>query len=82
VSYFLRRLAFLVLLVLGLHNCGLFDDPTTSSVSCESDCDVTITEKPEPQPTTVEVGGKLAQSYVKDARVWADKLVNGEGDLK
>ena len=82
MSYFLRRLAFLVLLVLGLHNCGLFDDPTTSSVSCESDCDVTITEKPEPQPTTVEVGGKLAQSYVRGAYVWADKLVDGEGDLQ
>jgi len=30
----------------------------------------------------VEVGGKLAQSYVRGAYVWADKLVDGEGDLQ
>ncbi len=80
--HFVRSLAILFLLVQGLSSCGLFDDPTTSSVSCDSDCNVTITEKPEPQPTTVEVGGKLAQSYVRGAYVWADKLVDGEGDLQ
>jgi hypothetical protein len=82
VIHFVRSLAILFVLVQGLSSCGLFDDPTTSSVSCDSDCNVTITEKPEPQPTTVEVGGKLAQSYVRGAYVWADKLVDGEGDLQ
>ena len=69
-------LSLLLLLTPGLSSCGLFDDPTTSSVSCAPNCGTTITEK------TVTVGGKLAQNYVKGARVWADKLVNGEGDLK
>ena len=69
-------LSLLLLLTPGLSSCGLFDDPTTSSVSCAPNCGTTITEK------TVRVGGKLAQNYVKGARVWADKLVNGEGDLK
>ena len=69
-------LSLLLLLTPGLNSCGLFDDPTTSSVSCAPNCGTTITEK------TVTVGGKLAQNYVKGARVWADKLVNGEGDLK
>ena len=69
-------LSLLLLLTPGLSSCGLFDDPTTSSVSCAPNCGITITEK------TVRVGGKLAQNYVKGARVWADKLVNGEGDLK
>ena len=76
-----RRLAFLVLLVLGLHSCGLFDDPTTSSVSCDSDCNVTVTNKPEPTTTTTTVSGKIAQSYVKEARIWADRLIEGQGDL-
>ena len=69
-------LSLLLLLTPGLSSCGLFDDPTTSSVSCDSDCNTTVTEK------TVAVGGKLAQSYVKGAQVWADKLVNGKGDLR
>jgi len=81
-SPFLRQLLPILLLSQLLYSCGLFDDPTTSSVSCESDCNVTITEKPEPQPATVEVSGKLAQSYVKNASVWADQLVDGEGDLQ
>jgi len=27
------------------------------------------------------LGGKLAQSYVRDAQIWTDKLVNGVGDF-
>ena len=71
-----RCLSLLFLLCQGLSNCGFFDDPTTSSVSCDPNCSSTVTEK------TVTLEGKLAQSYVKHAQVWADKLVGGEGDLK
>ena len=71
-----RCLSLLFLLCQGLSNCGFFDDPTTSSVSCDPNCSPTVTEK------TVTLEGKLAQSYVKHAQVWADKLVGGEGDLK
>ena len=70
-----RCLSLLFLLCQGLSNCGFFDDPTTSSVSCDPNCSSTVTEK------TVTLEGKLAQSYVKHAQVWADKLVGGEGDL-
>jgi len=50
-------------------------------VTCAPNCDVTNT------PTTTKtkssaVGGKLAQSYVKDAQVWADQLVDGVGNLE
>ncbi len=76
-----RKLLLILSLCQLLYGCGLFDDPTTSSVSCDSDCNVTITEKPEPQPATVEVSGKIAQSYVKEARIWADQLVEGQGNL-
>ena len=72
----LRCLSLLFLLCQGLSNCGFFDDPSTSSVSCDPNCSPTVTEK------TVTLEGKLAQSYVKHAQVWADKLVCGEGDLK
>ena len=71
-----RCLSLLFLLCQGLSNCGFFDDPTTSSVSCDPNCSSTVTEK------TVTLEGKLAQSYVKHAQVWADQLVGGEGDLK
>ena len=71
-----RCLSLLFLLCQGLSNCGFFDDPTTSSVSCDPNCSPTVTEK------IVALEGKLAQSYVKHAQVWADKLVGGEGDLK
>ena len=71
-----RCLSLLFLLCQGLSNCGFFDDPTTSSVSCDPNCSSTVTEK------TVTLEGKLAQSYVKHAQVWADKLVGGEGDLE
>ena len=71
-----RCLSLFFLLCQGLSNCGFFDDPTTSSVSCDPNCSSTVTEK------TVTLEGKLAQSYVKHAQVWADKLVGGEGDLK
>jgi hypothetical protein len=64
-------LSFLLLIAQGLSSCGLFDDPTTASDSCDSNCS-----------TTVTVEGKLAQNYVKGASVWADKLVGGEGDFK
>ncbi|MEC7219448.1 MAG: hypothetical protein VXW29_03450, partial [SAR324 cluster bacterium] len=67
-----RCLSLLFLLCQGLSNCGFFDDPTTSSVSCDPNCSSTVTEK------TVTLEGKLAQSYVKHAQVWADKLVGGE----
>jgi len=72
-------LSLLLLLTPGLSSCGLFDDPTVAALDCGSDCGTTIIQKTEP---TITVGGKLAQNYVKGARVWADKLVNGEGDLK
>jgi len=72
-------LPLLLLLAQGLNSCGLFDDPTVAALDCGSDCGTTVIQKTEP---TVTVGGKLAQNYVKGARVWADKLVNGEGDLK
>ena len=50
-------------------------------MTCAPNCDVTNT------PTTTKtkssaVGGKLAQSYVKDAQVWADQLVDGVGNLE
>ena len=72
-------LSLLLLLTPGLSSCGLFDDPTVAALDCGSDCGTTVIQKTEP---TITVGGKLAQNYVKGARVWADKLVNGEGDLK
>jgi len=72
-------LSLLLLLTPGLSSCGLFDDPTVAALVCGSDCGTTVIQKTEP---TITVGGKLAQNYVKGARVWADKLVNGEGDLK
>ena len=72
-SPFLRQLLPILLLSQLLYGCGLFDDPTTTtSVSCSPNCSV---------PTTA-VGGKLAQSYVRRAQVWADRLVGGVGDLK
>jgi hypothetical protein len=43
-------------------------------VTCAPNCEV---------PTDAfGLGGKLAQSYVKDAQVWADQLVNGVGNLE
>ena len=79
---FLGNIAICFLLAQMITGCGLFDDPTTTSVSCDSDCNVTVTNKPQPTTSPVAVSGKLAQSYVKDARIWADKLVDGEGDLQ
>ena len=71
---FFGHLSLLLLLAQGLNSCGLFNDPTTSTVDCGSNCATTTTE-------SSAVGGKLAQSYVKDAQVWADQLVNGTGNL-
>jgi len=82
VICFLGNIAICFLLAQMIASCGLFDDPTTTSVGCDSDCNVTVTDKPQPTTPPVAVSGKLAQSYVKDARIWADKLVDGEGDLQ
>ena len=71
---FFGHLSLLLLLAQSLNSCGLFNDPTTSTVDCGSNCATTTTE-------SSAVGGKLAQSYVKDAQVWADQLVNGTGNL-
>ena len=43
-------------------------------MTCAPNCEV--------QTKEFGFGGKLAQSYVKDAQVWADQLVNGEGNLE
>jgi len=48
-------------------------EPTTT-VTCAPNCEVPTEE--------FGFGGKLAQSYVKDAQVWADQLVNGVGNLE
>ena len=72
-------LPLLLLLVQGLNSCGLFDDPTVAALDCGSDCGTTVIQKTEP---TVTVGGKLAQNYVRNAQIWADKLVDGKGDFK
>jgi len=82
VIRFLGNIAICFLLAQMITGCGLFDEPTTTSVGCDSDCNVTVTDKPQPTTPPVAVSGKLAQSYVKDARIWADKLVDGEGDLQ
>jgi hypothetical protein len=72
-------LPLFLLLAQGLNSCGLFDDPTVAALDCGSDCDTTVVQKTVP---TIAVSGKLAQNYVKGARVWADRLVNGEGDFR
>ena len=43
-------------------------------MTCAPNCEV--------QTGEFGFGGKLAQSYVKDAQVWTDQLVNGEGNLE
>ena len=75
---FLRQLLLIIIFSQLLNSCGLFDDPTTTSVSCGNNCSSTVTIKPQ----TATVGGKLAQSYVEGALIWADKLVDGRGNLK
>ena len=75
---FLRQLLFIIFFSQLFNSCGLFDDPTTTSVSCSNNCSSTVAIKPQ----TTTVGGKLAQSYVEGALIWADKLVNGRGNLK
>jgi len=68
------RFLSILLLTQSLSGCGLFDEPVTSS-TCVSNCTVVTS-------SAATVGGKLAQSYVKGAQVWADKIVNGVGNLQ
>ncbi|MGA1713464.1 MAG: hypothetical protein ACO4CS_19440, partial [bacterium] len=56
-------------------------EPTTT-VTCAPNCGVSTTPTTTTPTESSAVGGKLAQSYVKDAQVWADQLVNGEGNLE
>ena len=73
------QLIFVLLIANGLHGCGLFDEPITSS-TCIANCSTTSVST-DAAEQSVSVGGKLAQSYVKEAQIWADQLVDGEGDL-
>ena len=56
-------------------------EPTTT-VTCAPNCGVSTTPTTTSTTESSAVGGKLAQSYVKDAQVWADQLVNGVGNLE
>ena len=49
---FLRQLLFIIFFSQLFNSCGLFDDPTTTSVSCGNNCSSTVTIKP--QTATVE----------------------------
>ena len=70
----LSLLSAALLITQWLYSCGLVREPTTT-VLCAPNCDTTTT-------VSSRVGGKLAQSYVKEAQVWADRLVGGEGNLQ
>ncbi len=56
-------------------------EPTTT-VTCAPNCGVSTTPTTTTPTESSAVGGKLAQSYVKDAQVWADQLVDGVGNLE
>ena len=73
----LGLLLLILILSQWLHSCGLFEEPITSS-TCFSNCNVSADTTEQP----AAIGGKLAQSYVKEARVWADQLVAEEGNLE
>ena len=73
----LGLLLLILILSQWLHSCGLFEEPITSS-TCFSNCNVSTDTTEQP----AAIGGKLAQSYVKEARVWADQLVAEEGNLE
>ena len=70
----LSLLSAALLITQWLYSCGLVREPTTT-VLCAPNCDTTTT-------VSSRVGGKLAQSYVKEAQVWADRLVGGDGNLE
>ena len=73
----MHYLLFLFLMFLqGLLGCGLVEEPVTSS-TCSSNCRNTSTSS----SVSSSVKGKLAQSYVKEATIWADQLVDGKGNL-
>ncbi len=75
-THFIKQLPFIILLSQLFNSCGLFDDPTTTSVSCGTSCSSTAIIKSK------TVSGKLAQGYVEGAVIWADQLVDGRGNLK
>jgi hypothetical protein len=70
--YSIRKLLPILFSTQLLLSCGLVEEPTTT-VTCGADCSVVESSA---------FGGKLAQSYVKDAQVWADQLVDGVGNLQ